>query len=89
MLVLNSVVEDAKFGRAQLDCQTFTDTMLLPDLTADDGWSIVLQYLVFVHTGNVSQWNNVPTHLKINHIVEVTPLVWLHGLSLHNLYSTS
>ena len=51
MLALDSVVEEAKFGRAQLDCQTFTDTVLLPDLTANDGWSIVLQYLAFVHAG--------------------------------------
>ena len=26
-------------------------TVLLPDLTANDGWCIVLQYLAFVHAG--------------------------------------
>ena len=40
MLALDSVVEEAKFGKAQLDCQKFTDTVLLPDLTSNDGWSI-------------------------------------------------
>ena len=51
MLVLSSVIEDAKFGRAQLGYRTFTDRVLLPDVTANDGWSIVLQYLAFVHAG--------------------------------------
>ena len=37
MLALDCVVEEAKFGRAQFDCQRFTETVLLPDLTASDG----------------------------------------------------
>ena len=46
MLALDCVVEEAKFGRAQFDCQTFTETILLPDLTTDDG-----QYVSYiVHT---------------------------------------
>ena len=37
MLALDCVVEEVKFGRAQFDCQTFAETVLLPDLTANDG----------------------------------------------------
>ena len=51
LLTLNSVVEDAKIGRAQLGCTSDIHAVLLPYLTANDGWSIVLQYLAFVHAG--------------------------------------
>ena len=37
MMALDCVVEEAKLGRAQLDCQMFTDSVLLPDLTTNSG----------------------------------------------------
>ena len=51
LLTLNIVVEDAKFGRAQLGCQTFTQCCYQTSITANDSWCIVLQYLAFVHAG--------------------------------------
>ena len=45
MLALDCVVEEAKFGRAQFDCQQFTETVLLPDLTASDGQCSINYYI--------------------------------------------
>lgn len=37
MMAISCVVEEVKLGRAQLDCQIFTDKVLLPDLTTPNG----------------------------------------------------
>ena len=39
MMAVSFIVEDIKLGRAQLNCQSFIDTVILPDLSADHGRS--------------------------------------------------
>lgn len=39
MMAVSFIVEDVKLGRAQLDCQSFTEKVILPDLSADNGRS--------------------------------------------------